>query len=174
MLTDTNIFNPFPGLRSFEENEDVLFFGREKQVDELVKKLRMVKFLAVIGSSGSGKSSLVKSGLIPALHSGFMAGAGSNWKVCTFRPGNDPIGNMAIALAEQNLLYNNIESEEDSYTYASINESTLRRSSQGLVEVYRQSGIDPKNNLLILVDQFEEIFRFSKLKKMPKKANEIP
>ncbi|MEI2711033.1 MAG: hypothetical protein V9E96_18750 [Chitinophagaceae bacterium] len=72
MLTDTNIFNPFPGLRSFEEDEDVLFFGREKQVDELMKKLRMVKFLAVIGSSGSGKSSLVKSGLIPSLHSGFI------------------------------------------------------------------------------------------------------
>lgn len=170
MLTDTNIFNPFPGLRSFEEDEDVLFFGREKQVDELVKKLRLVKFLAVIGSSGSGKSSLVKSGLIPALHSGFMAGAGSNWKICTFRPGNNPIGNMAKALAQKNVLYNNFESDDDEYTYASINESTLRRSSQGLVEVYKQSGIDTKNNLLILVDQFEEIFRFSRLEKDAKEG----
>jgi len=170
MLTDTNIFNPFPGLRSFEENEDVLFFGREKQVDELVKKLRLVKFLAVIGSSGSGKSSLVKSGLIPSLHSGFMAGAGSNWRVCTFRPGNNPIGNMAAALAEKNVLYDNLETEEDEYMYSSINESTLRRSSQGLVEVYKQSGINTKNNLLILVDQFEEIFRFSKLEKDAKEG----
>ncbi len=170
MLTDTNIFNPFPGLRSFEEDEDVLFFGREKQVDELVKKLRLVKFLAVIGSSGSGKSSLVKSGLIPALHSGFMAGAGSNWKICTFRPGNNPIGNMAKALAHKNVLYNSFETDDDEYTYASINESTLRRSSQGLVEVYKQSGIDTKNNLLILVDQFEEIFRFSRLEKDAKEG----
>jgi len=170
MLTDTNIFNPFPGLRSFEEDEDVLFFGREKQVDELVKKLRLVKFLAVIGSSGSGKSSLVKSGLIPALHSGFMAGAGSNWKICTFRPGNNPIGNMAKSLAQKNVLYNSFESDDDEYTYASINESTLRRSSQGLVEVYKQSGIDTKNNLLILVDQFEEIFRFSRLEKDAKEG----
>ncbi len=137
MLTDTNIFNPFPGLRSFEEDEDVLFFGREKQVDELMKKLRMVKFLAVIGSSGSGKSSLVKSGLIPSLHSGFMAGAGSNWKICTFRPGNNPIGNMAQALAQPNILYQHFESEEDAFTYTSINESTLRRSSQGLLEIYK-------------------------------------
>ena len=169
MLTDTNIFNPFPGLRSFEENEDVLFFGREKQVDELVKKLRLQKFLAVIGSSGSGKSSLVKSGLIPALHSGFMSGAGSNWRICTFRPGINPIGNMAKALAENNILFD-LQNEDDVFTYTSINESTLRRSSQGLVEVYKQSGIDTKNNLLILVDQFEEIFRFSRLEKDAKEG----
>lgn len=169
MLTDTNIFNPFPGLRSFEENEDVLFFGRERQVDELVKKLRLVKFLAVIGSSGSGKSSLVKSGLIPSLHSGFMAGAGSNWRICTFRPGTNPIGNMAKALAEEHVLHES-PSQEEMYMYASINESTLRRSSQGLVEVYKQSGINPKNNLLILVDQFEEIFRFSRLEKDAKEG----
>ena len=92
---ETTYFNPFPGLRAFEEKEDVLFFGREKQVDELLKKLRLARFLVVIGSSGSGKSSLVKSGLIPALYSGLMAGVGSGWRVCTFRPGSDPIGNMA-------------------------------------------------------------------------------
>ncbi|GMV77891.1 MAG: hypothetical protein AMXMBFR79_10240 [Chitinophagaceae bacterium] len=170
MLTETKVFNPFPGLRSFEENEDLLFFGREKQVTELVKKLRQVKFLAVIGSSGSGKSSLVKSGLIPSLHSGFMSGAGSNWKVCTFRPGNNPIGNMAKALTENEILYNDIQSEEDKFTFSAITESTLRRSSNGLVEVYKQSGIDSKNNLLILVDQFEEIFRFSKLEKDAKEG----
>jgi len=170
MLTETKVFNPFPGLRSFEENEDLLFFGREKQVTELVKKLRQVKFLAVIGSSGSGKSSLVKSGLIPSLHSGFMSGAGSNWKVCTFRPGNNPIGNMAKALTENEILYNNIQTEEDKFTFSAITESTLRRSSNGLVEVYKQSGIDSKNNLLFLVDQFEEIFRFSKLEKDAKEG----
>ena len=170
MLTETKVFNPFPGLRSFEENEDLLFFGREKQVTELVKKLRQVKFLAVIGSSGSGKSSLVKSGLIPSLHSGFMSGVGSNWKVCTFRPGNNPIGNMAKALTENEILYNNIQTEEDKFTFSAITESTLRRSSNGLVEVYKQSGIDSKNNLLFLVDQFEEIFRFSKLEKDAKEG----
>ncbi|MEI2711032.1 MAG: hypothetical protein V9E96_18745 [Chitinophagaceae bacterium] len=98
------------------------------------------------------------------------AGAGSNWKICTFRPGNNPIGNMAQALAQPNILYQHFESDEDAFTYTSINESTLRRSSQGLVEIYKQSGIDTKNNLLILVDQFEEIFRFSKLEKDAKEG----
>ncbi|RYD57998.1 MAG: hypothetical protein EOP56_06920 [Sphingobacteriales bacterium] len=169
MLTDVAITNPFPGLRAFEEQEDVLFFGREKQVDELLKKLRTVRFLAVIGSSGSGKSSLVKSGLIPALYSGFMSGAGSQWRICTFRPGSDPIGNMARALAEDGVLFHPQNTEEQ-LTLGAINESILRRSSQGLVEAYRQSNIDTKNNLLILVDQFEELFRFSKLEKDAKEV----
>lgn len=161
MYNESAISNPFPGLRAFEEDEDVLFFGREKQVDELLTKLRTTRFLAVIGSSGSGKSSLVKSGLIPALHSGFMSGAGSLWRICSFRPGNDPVGNMARALASKGVL-NDAYEDEETATHGAINESILRRSSNGLVEAYRQSGIDPKNNLLILVDQFEELFRFSK------------
>jgi WD40 repeat protein/energy-coupling factor transporter ATP-binding protein EcfA2 len=169
MSTETTYLNPFPGLRSFEENEDVLFFGREKQVDELLRKLRTVRFLAVIGSSGSGKSSLVKSGLIPSLFSGFMSGAGSDWRMCTFRPGNDPIGNMAKGLVENNVLYDD-KSPEEILTLTSITESILRRSSQGLAETYKQSGLDTKNNLLILVDQFEELFRFSKYEKDAKEG----
>ncbi len=163
------IQNPFPGLRAFEEDEDILFFGREKQIDELLKKLRTVRFLTVIGSSGSGKSSLVKSGLIPSLYSGFMSGAGSGWKVCTFRPGSNPIGNMAKALAKNGVLYD-YDSEDDEQTYTSINESILRRNNFGLIDVYQQSGIDHKENLLVLVDQFEELFRFIKFEKEAKEG----
>lgn len=161
MFNETAISNPFPGLRAFEEDEDILFFGREKQIDELVTKLRTTRFIAVIGSSGSGKSSLIKSGLIPSLQSGFMSGAGSSWRICTFRPGNNPIGNMAKALVTPGVL-NEGESEGQLETLTAMVESTLRRSSNGLVEAYKQSGIARNNNLLILVDQFEEIFRFSK------------
>lgn len=60
--------NPFPGLRPFRENEEYLFFGRESQVDAMVNKLAATRFLAVVGTSGSGKSSLVNCGLCPALH----------------------------------------------------------------------------------------------------------
>jgi hypothetical protein len=98
IIDNFKISNPFPGLRSFEEDENILFFGREKQVDDLIRKLRKNRFLGVIGTSGSGKSSLVKSGLLPSLYGGFMAGAGSNWRTVTFRPGTNPIGNMAKAL----------------------------------------------------------------------------
>ena len=73
-------FNPFPGLRPFEPDEDYLFFGREAQVDELLRRLRTTRFLSVLGTSGSGKSSLVRSGLIPSLHGGAMTRAGSRWR----------------------------------------------------------------------------------------------
>jgi ATPase subunit of ABC transporter with duplicated ATPase domains len=87
-------FNPFPGLRPFEEDEEHLFFGRENQIDQLSSKLSQNHFLAVIGASGSGKSSLVKSGLIPVLHSGLCSGVGHGWRIGVFRPGNNPIKNL--------------------------------------------------------------------------------
>ena len=91
--------NPFPGLRAFEPDEDYLFFGREKRVDEILSKLRRTHFLSVVGGSGSGKSSLVRAGLIPALHGGSMLGSGSHWRIAMFRPGEDPLGRMAASLA---------------------------------------------------------------------------
>jgi hypothetical protein len=99
MTASETLKNPFPGLRPFEPDEDHLFFGREPQTDDLLRKLRTNRFLFVTGSSGSGKSSLVRSGLIPSLNSGLMANAGSSWRVAILRPGDDPIGNLAAALS---------------------------------------------------------------------------
>ena len=62
MTTEINQFNPFPGLRPFQREEDYLFFGREEQTMELLRRLRDSRFLAVVGTSGSGKSSLVPCG----------------------------------------------------------------------------------------------------------------
>src|SRR5215813_15477729 len=89
----TTPVNPFPGLRSFEFDESHLFFGRDGQSEQLITKLGRTHFVAVVGTSGSGKSSLVRAGLLPALFGGFMAGAHSAWRVTIMRPGNDPIGN---------------------------------------------------------------------------------
>ena len=97
--------NPFPGLRPFREDEEHLFFGRENQVDAMVNKLADTRFLAVVGTSGSGKSSLVNCGLRPALRQGLMARAGTAWRMAQFRPGSDPIGAMARALAQDGVLF---------------------------------------------------------------------
>ncbi|MEO1050033.1 MAG: hypothetical protein AAFX87_05390 [Bacteroidota bacterium] len=159
MTTASVHTNPFPGLRAFEMEEEHLFFGREKQVDELLRKLRTTRFLAVLGASGSGKSSLVKCGLLPALYSGFMVSAGSRWHLAQFKPGNDPIYNLASSLAGVDGLYEGGLNEKVQTT---IVESTLRRSNLGLVETIRQSSIGERENILILVDQFEELFRFNR------------
>ena len=80
------IAHPYPGLRPFNRDEDEIFFGREAQVNQLLDKLADTHFLAVLGTSGSGKSSLVRAGLLPALDGGFMAGGGARWAVAELRP----------------------------------------------------------------------------------------
>ena len=147
--------NPFPGLRPFEPDEDYLFFGREGQTDQLLKKLRTTRFLAILGRSGSGKSSLVRSGLIPSLHGGAMTRAGSRWRVAIMRPGENPLGNLAAALSAPEALGGG--GGDDALTRVFF-ETTLRASRLGLVECVRQS--HAADNVLVLVDQFEEIFRY--------------
>ena len=79
---------PYPGLRPFERYESKIFFGRQKQVDELLQRLKDGKFLAVLGASGSGKSSLVKAGLLPGLEKGYMGELGAKWRIVELRPGD--------------------------------------------------------------------------------------
>jgi WD40 repeat protein len=150
--------NPFPGLRPFEKGEEYLFFGRESQVDAVVDKLAATRFLAVVGTSGSGKSSLVNCGLQPALRQGLMARRGTAWRIAQFRPGNDPIGRMAGALARDEVLFS--EGAAADLTLAEIIETTLRMSKLGLIDVYQQASLDKGVNLLVVVDQFEELFRY--------------
>jgi WD40 repeat protein/energy-coupling factor transporter ATP-binding protein EcfA2 len=156
MVTTQVRFNPFPGLRPFEVDETHLFFGREGQADELLRRLGRNRLLAVVGTSGSGKSSLVRAGLLPSLYNGFMVQAGSSWRVAVFRPGDDPIGNLARALNHPKVF--GMDSEDD--VSAIITETTLRRGALGLIEVVQQARMPSDDNLLVVVDQFEELFRF--------------
>ncbi|HYJ86261.1 MAG TPA: hypothetical protein VEW46_09415 [Pyrinomonadaceae bacterium] len=153
--------NPFPGLRPFEFDESHLFFGRDGQSEQLIGKLSRTRFLAVVGTSGSGKSSLVRAGFLPALLGGFMTSAGSAWRVAIMRPGNDPVGNLARALNSPEVFGS--DDEENAAIQTAIAESTLRRGSLGLVDAVRQAVMAPDENLLVVVDQFEEIFRFARV-----------
>ncbi|HZN10891.1 MAG TPA: hypothetical protein VFC61_04385, partial [Blastocatellia bacterium] len=149
--------NPFPGLRPFEFEESHLFFGRDGQRERLISKLAARRFLAVVGTSGSGKSSLVRAGLLPALFGGVMTGAGSAWRVALLRPGDDPFGNLARALTGPDVF--RAESQEGAGVQTAIVEAILRRGCLGLIEAVRQAPLPEGENLLILVDQFEELFR---------------
>jgi formylglycine-generating enzyme required for sulfatase activity/energy-coupling factor transporter ATP-binding protein EcfA2 len=153
--------NPYPGLRPFREEEEYLFFGRERQVDVMVNTLAEAHFLAVVGTSGSGKSSLVNCGLRPALHRGLMASAGTAWRMAQFRPGSNPLRAMAAALARDGVLYKGFDAGD--FSLADIIETTLRMSTLGLIDVYRQARLDEGVHLLLLVDQFEELFRYRRL-----------
>jgi tetratricopeptide (TPR) repeat protein len=140
--------NPYPGLRPFDVHEFESFFGRDRQVDELLGRLRDHRFVAVVGLSGSGKSSLVRAGLIHRLEVGHLTSAGSRWRMAVFRPGSHPIDALAAALDE---------------TLGKIPDRVieLRKNTQQLLHTTR-SGRGPGENLLLVVDQFEEVFRYQR------------
>ncbi|HZT57220.1 MAG TPA: tetratricopeptide repeat protein, partial [Pyrinomonadaceae bacterium] len=155
--------NPFPGLRPFDTDEYNLFFGRDGQSDELLARLARTRFLAVVGTSGSGKSSLIRAGLIPALYGGLMAQTGSAWRIAVLRPGSNPIGNLACALSRDDVIGS---PEIDDDVQAAIIETTLRRSTLGLVDAVRQARLASYENVLVVVDQFEELFRFRSMREV--------
>jgi tetratricopeptide (TPR) repeat protein len=157
-------------LRPFEPDEDHLFFGREKEIDDLMRRLRFNRFLGVTGTSGCGKSSLVRSGLLPSLESGMMVQAGSSWRMAVMRPGEDPLGHLAAALDAPDVLGD--EDAEFASTHRVMLEATLRRGTRGLVQAVRQAHLPPHDNVLILVDQFEELFRFRRLRDSGTSGNE--
>lgn len=166
-------FNPFPGLRPFSIQESHLFFGREGQSEEVLYNLSKNRFVAVIGSSGSGKSSLMYCGVVPILHGGFIAEAGSNWNIINTKPGDGPINNIAEALINYENRNKEVEPDrfESQYRKALI-ASVIRSSSVGLVEAIKHIDRPKNENILLLVDQFEELFRFKRVRDNDNSFNE--
>src|SRR6185295_978077 len=144
---------PYPGLRSFRRDESDLFFGREGHVDDLVDRLARTHFLAVLGASGSGKSSLVRTGLLDALELGLLAEAGSDWQIVDMHPGAAPIDNLARGLLESTRDPASVE-DADVQTLASF----LSRGPLAVQEWCEDGHLREGANLLLLVDQFEELF----------------
>lgn len=122
---------PYPGMRAFREEETTHFYGREAEVDDLVNRLRRHPFVVVTGSSGSGKSSLVSAGLVPALRASSFFGTGK-WLVRTLRPGVQPMTELTVTLGT-----------DDPRKFVLAD---LLRQEQGVAR------------LLLVVDQFEEVF----------------
>lgn len=159
VMSTVDVHNPFPGLRPFKIEESHLFFGREGQSDEVLLKLSKSRFVAVIGPSGSGKSSFIYCGVLPILYGGFLTDASPNWEVVVTRPGAGPIDNLSESLLKATREYQEADGE-DKKIKRTIVSTLLRSSSLGLVEAIQQSRRSADVNYLILVDQFEELFRF--------------
>ena len=152
---NTPDLKPYPGLRPFERHESRIFFGREEQVDELLLRLKTHHFLAVLGASGSGKSSLVKAGLLPGLAKGYMGEVGSRWSIAEMRPGDQPFVRLAEGLLQDKTFQQAWNSDQAAFLAAE-----LRRGARSLHEVLDHSPLPDGVKLLVLVDQFEELFRF--------------
>ncbi len=146
---------PYPGLEAFKPEQAPIFFGRGMEVDQLLELLRApeTRFIAVVGASGSGKSSLVAAGLIPRLRAGALPGS-SNWVDITFKPGergNDPF--LALAYALKSALGSTGQREED---LARELQSEAGRFETCVADLLARR---PKTaEFLLVVDQMEEVF----------------
>ena len=147
--------NPYVGLRPFNEAESLLFFGRREQTIELLQRLHTHHFIAVTGSSGCGKSSLIRAGLIPKLKAGLLVEDRDQWRIATLKPGDAPLANLAAALLEAQGTSTQAAGQDAPALLSAIEETGVQALLQHLAPALADA------NLLLLVDQFEEIFQFA-------------
>ncbi len=161
--------HPYPGLRAFQREEIDIFFGREQQADEILEKLQQGHFLAVIGPSGCGKSSLVRTGVLSSLDSGFMASAGARWVVADMHPAHQPFYFLAEACLRDPLFASCYrkqfpESWGEDWREKALPflQASLQRGPLSWHELLEQLGLKEGVAILLLVDQFEEMFRYQR------------
>jgi len=146
--------NPFVGLRPFERADSLYYFGRDTQIQALLTSLHRSRFLAVVGSSGCGKSSLIRAGLIPALEAGFLVRDRDRWRIATCKPGESPLPRLAAALLET------VGQDPDPDAVTQLADRFLEEGVEVALETLGSTLAGDHTNLLLLVDQFEELFRF--------------
>jgi WD40 repeat protein/class 3 adenylate cyclase len=137
--------NPYKGLRAFAEGDADDFFGREALTEHLLERLGETRFLAVVGPSGSGKSSVVRAGLVPRLRQGALPGS-ERWYVVEMFPGAYPLEELEAALLRA----------ADSPPTGLLEQ--LEQDERGLLRAVKQLLADDESELVLVVDQLEEVF----------------
>jgi tetratricopeptide (TPR) repeat protein len=163
---------PFPGLRPFSYSEHDYYFGRSDQIYALYRMLDRSRFVAVVGSSGSGKSSLVFAGLHPLLDDDTAQIGGRHWVWSEMSPKDTPIDGL-IGLLHDLARTFPLDAEEESGSLElqrSQIEYLLRRSSRGIVDVLNEIGGLKDKTLVLVADQFEELFRYARPSQLPDRA----
>ena len=161
-------WSPYPGLRPFQPDESEYFYGRDVQVDEVVARLRDKRFVAVIGGSGSGKSSLVLAGAIPRLRTFAIKDAGDFWAPVIATPGTNHVAGDGPVKRLARKFCAELVDTEDPLARQDECAAILRREN-GLGELVERFGSQLKGcdnvsldrlqvNYLFLLDQFEELF----------------
>lgn len=141
--------NPYKGLHAFQSTDARDFFGREEQIEQLLHRMdedhAWSRFLAVVGPSGSGKSSLVRAGVIPALRRGALPHSDS-WFFVEMLPDNAPIEQLLVALMQV--------AADDLFEIHDM----LQQHEDGILKAAEHILPDDGSELVIVVDQYEELF----------------
>lgn len=145
---------PYRDLRSFREEDAPLFFGREAFARELLERVRAHRLVAVVGTSGSGKSSVVQAGLLPLLR--LEPPPRHGWDAITFTPGANPFHNLALSLVS---LWEKGADRTTRVTKAGELGNSWAAGAPLAVAFNETLGATPgTDRLLVVVDQFEELF----------------
>ncbi|HEY9692996.1 MAG TPA: CHAT domain-containing protein [Oculatellaceae cyanobacterium] len=144
---------PYRGLAAFREEDAPDFYGREEFTQQLVMAVKQKSFVAVIGASGSGKSSVVFAGLIPYLKKSH------EWRVVTFRPGNNPFESLAVALMAAGIA-RSAETDSQQRRFAELElEVELREGTRTLENIIANfNATSRRSHILLVADQFEELY----------------
>jgi serine/threonine protein kinase/WD40 repeat protein/DNA-binding SARP family transcriptional activator len=134
--------NPYKGLEPFDEADTADFYGRDDVVDSLLGAVTTRGLVAVVGGSGSGKSSVVRAGLVSALRDGAVASS-EEWFIVTMVPGTDPFDEFHIGLRD---------------AAVGSAEALTREDSRELRDAFATALDSPNSRALLVVDQFEELF----------------
>ncbi|HET9625466.1 MAG TPA: protein kinase [Kofleriaceae bacterium] len=142
--------SPYAGLSSFQESDAGKFFGRTREIAAMVTRIRDRPLMAVVGSSGVGKSSFVRAGLVPALKR-----SGETWETLVVRPGRAPLDALASLLAPMVATAANLADEVDEQKKQV---ETLRKQPGHLGSLLRGRARRDNRRILLFVDQFEELY----------------
>jgi WD40 repeat protein/uncharacterized caspase-like protein len=149
---DSTIFDinvcPYMGLQAFTEDNAQYFYGRDALVQKLLNQIARQNTLAIVGASGSGKSSVVQAGLFNQLRQGKQIPNSDNWLLRCFRPGSNPFQSLAQCLVEDGT------PKEKAQQQLQI-EGLLYQGVEGFVQWLRTR---PEPMVVLAVDQFEELF----------------
>ncbi|WP_414587009.1 eIF2A-related protein [Scytonema sp. PCC 10023] len=143
---------PYKGLAYFDctEEDAKYFYGRTALTDQLLEKVRTSNFLAVLGASGSGKSSVVRAGLLYQLKLGQRLSSSNNWQIRILKPGEQPLQSLALAFTDPGLSY--IDG------YAQVEKIKQLIAANGAVALENLIKDADTEKVVLVVDQFEEAF----------------
>jgi cellulose biosynthesis protein BcsQ len=135
---------PYKGLAPFEEADAAIFFGRDELINRITRNLEDARFLAVVGSSGSGKTSVVLAGVIPALRRGAIPGS-ERWHYVVIKPGSNPVRELFDAIA-------------------TVTPEVVGDDPTPALKQYLDRS---DNRYLLVIDQFEDVFSFTDITGAP-------
>jgi energy-coupling factor transporter ATP-binding protein EcfA2 len=161
--------SPFPGLRSFTKADAPIFFGREHETDALVKRVSESRFVAVVGASGSGKSSLVGAGLLPRLEANAISSettGSKDWRIVQFTPGqgDHPFEALfdGIVKTFEGVRPSPFEMRRVKKQFVADAAADARTVSEALAAALEAEKAPRWAEVLLFIDQFEELFTLAR------------